>query len=93
MFCVYILHSKKLNCYYIGFTSDLTIRLNFHEKSIKGKFTSKVDDWVVFLTIDCDSKQQAMDIEKHIKIMKSKKYIENLKKYPEIIEKLKIKYC
>jgi putative endonuclease len=29
-----------------------------------------------------------MKIEKHIKNMKSKKYILNLKKYPEMIERL-----
>jgi putative endonuclease len=32
-----------------------------------------------------------MKIERHIKKMKSKKYIQNLKKYPEMVEKLLIK--
>ena len=35
---------------------------------------------------------QALAIEKHIKSMKSRKYLENLKKYPEITEKLKQLY-
>ena len=33
-----------------------------------------------------------MAVEEHIKSMKSKKYIQNLKKYPEMVEKLKDKY-
>ena len=36
--------------------------------------------------------KQARNIETHIKRMKSRVYIVNLKKYPEIIVKLKIKY-
>jgi putative endonuclease len=31
-------------------------------------------------------------MEQHIKAMKSAVYISNLKKYPEIIEKLKLRY-
>jgi len=36
--------------------------------------------------------EQARKIEKQIKRMKSKKYIENLKKYPDIVKKLIEKY-
>ncbi len=39
------------------------------------------------------SKAQALAIEKHIKAMKSKIYIHNLKKYPEMIDKLLLKYA
>ncbi|PXY38851.1 excinuclease ABC subunit C, partial [Flavobacterium cheongpyeongense] len=35
---------------------------------------------------------QALAIEKHIKDMKSKIYIENLLRYPEVINKLLEKY-
>lgn len=35
---------------------------------------------------------QAMQVEKHIKSMKSRIYIENLKRYPEMIIKLIEKY-
>ena len=89
---VYILHSKKLNTFYIGYTSDLKIRLELHKKSLPHKFTAKANDWIVFHIIICSSKKQALAIEKHIKKMKSKVYINNLKKYKEITDKLKIKY-
>lgn len=91
---VYILHSVKLNNFYTGFTSELEIRLDNHIKHLYGsrKFTSKADDWTLFLTIECDTLEQAKLIEAHIKRMKSKIYIQNLKQYPEMIEKLLKKY-
>jgi hypothetical protein len=46
--------------------------------------------WVLFLEITCESKTQGLAIEKHIKKMKSRVYIENLIKYPENHCKLRI---
>jgi len=91
----YILYSKKLNRFYIGATEFMpNIRWEQHiEKIYNNKsFTAKADDWVIYLTIKCYSKRQAFAIESHIKRMKSKKYIENLNRYPEMILKLKSKY-
>jgi putative endonuclease len=92
MFTVYLLYSKQLNRYYIGFTSNLDVRLTFHKNSASRKFTSKASDWCVYLTISCSSKSQGLAIEQHLKKMKSRIYLENLSKYPEIIEKLKGRY-
>ncbi|MFG4000846.1 excinuclease ABC subunit C [Flavobacterium aquidurense] len=92
MHIVYILHSNKLNRFYIGFTSDFDTRIEFHKNAQSHKFTANADDWVLFLKIICESKTQGLQIEKHIKKMKSKTYIQNLLKYPEIILKLKNKY-
>ena len=90
---VYILFSEKLNRFYIGYTSDLNVRLDFHlNDSQTRKFTHKTDDWKLFFLLECTSKKQALAIEKHIKAMKSKTYILNLSKYPEISEKLLDKY-
>ncbi|MBR11036.1 MAG: excinuclease ABC subunit C [Rickettsiales bacterium] len=91
----YILHSKKLNRFYTGSTElDALDRLDLHLGKYYGKdkFTAKADDWTLFLVIECDNKSQAMAIEKHIKKMKSSKYISNLKQYPEMIVKLLEKY-
>ena len=93
MHTVYILYSEKLNRYYTGYSQNLEKRLEFHiEKNESRKFTAKADDWVVFHKIACKTKNQAECIEKHIKSMKSSKYIRNIKKYPEISEKLLEKY-
>ena len=92
MDCVYILHSVKLNRFYIGYTSSFETRLEFHQNAADHKFTSNANDWTVFLKINCESKSQALQIEQHIKNMKSKIYVENLLKYPEMILKLLDKY-
>ena len=89
---VYILYSKKLDRYYTGETADFQTRMEFHKNSPSHKFTAKADDWTLFLKFQCVSKKQALAIEDHIKRMKSKVYIQNLRKYPEIIPKLKNKY-
>jgi putative endonuclease len=58
----------------------------------KNTYTSFTSDWELFLLIECNSTKQALAIEKHIKKMKSTVYINNLKLYPEMIEKLKTKF-
>ncbi|PWH83761.1 excinuclease ABC subunit C [Algibacter marinivivus] len=90
--CVYILYSDKLNKYYVGFTTNLEERLVFHKKAEGYKFTGKATDWEVFYVIACKSKSQGLAIESHIKRMKSKVYIENFLKYPELAKKLLDKY-
>ena len=92
----YIIHSQSLSRFYIGSTILNPLeRLERHQFNYywNRKFTAKADDWDIFIGISCSSIKQARNIEKHIKEMKSKEYILNLKKYPEIIEKLKTKYA
>ena len=91
---VYILYSPSSNTFYTGATTnDVRSRLEMHLKQYYGdSYTSTIKDWEIFLQIDCASMSQALKIEKHIKKMKSKKYITDLKTYPEIIERLKMKY-
>ncbi|MGI0108302.1 GIY-YIG nuclease family protein, partial [Salinimicrobium sp. WS361] len=84
---------QVLDRFYVGSTSDLEIRMEFHCTSPGPKFTGKAKDWEVFLNFSCQSKNQALAVEKHIKTMKSKKYIQNLKTYPEMVENLKRRFC
>ena len=88
-FC-YILYSKSIKRYYVGYTSDIAERLKLHNNGSFGikSYTSKASDWDIFLLISCETIEQAFFIESKIKRMKSRKYIENLKNYPEIIEKI-----
>ena len=86
---VYILFSKSLSKFYVGESSLPDERVKEHNNGKYGKsFTQQVNDWEIFLLIELENRNQALKIEKKIKSMKSSKYIENLKKYPEIIEKL-----
>jgi len=91
----YILFSPSLQKFYTGATTNPPEkRKNMHLEGFysSAKYTAQVKDWEIYLTITCENYTQALAIEKHIKRMKSSKYIQNLKKYPQIIEKLLDKY-
>jgi putative endonuclease len=94
MIACYIIHSKQIDKYYIGVTQeDIDSRILKHNTEAYGKkYTSQANDWVLFHYIVCETYSQAINIERHIKRMKSKKYIEDLKKYPEMSAKMLVKY-
>ena len=77
MCTVYILHSKSLDRYYVGYTNDLPRRLSEHNR-IKGKYTDIGIPWVVVHTESFDTKKEAMKREMHIKSKKSKQFIIDL---------------
>ena len=91
---VYILHSERLSRFYIGSTQKPVVeRLGEHNSVLnKNSYSSKGQPWVLYYTIACESKSQALSIEKHIKRMKSKVYTSNLKRYPQLVDKLKFRY-
>jgi putative endonuclease len=91
----YVIYSEKADTYYIGKTTNLPEnRLEMHLTAYyeKKKFTKIADDWKIYWTIECKSIEIAGKIEKHLKNMKSRKYLENLKKYTEIGLKLLQRY-
>ncbi|MBK5271433.1 MAG: GIY-YIG nuclease family protein [Bacteroidia bacterium] len=93
MAVVYILYSEAYNKYYVGSCDDLASRFHQHlEKVFSKSFTSQVNDWIIYFTLVNLDYKQARDIEAHIKRMKSKKYITDLKEYSELSIKLIEKY-
>ena len=91
---VYILCSEKLARFYTGSWLDFQFRFEEHlHKVYPGSFTSNSDDWRLYFLLENLSYTQARSIEIHIKKMKSKVYIQNLVKYPEIVAKLKKRYA
>ena len=74
MYTLYILHSKSLDRYYIGYTNDLIRRLSEHNR-IKGKFTDAGIPWILVYSESFASKKEAMYREKYIKSRKSKKFV------------------
>ena len=91
----YILFSVSLNRFYTGSTElSVSERLDRHLQKYYGnnKFTSKAVDWELYYKIPCETRTQAKEIENHLKKMKSSIYLKNLVKYPEIAEKLKVRY-
>jgi len=93
-FICYIIHSKSMNRYYVGHTSDFGERIKMHNDGHFGgkTYTSRAKDWEEFLLIPCLTVKLAVSLEMKIKRMKSRKYIENLKRYPDLIDKI-IREC
>ena len=84
---VYILYSHRLDRFYVGMTGDIQTRLLQHNHPIDPvKFTSRGVPWILFLSIQCESNCQARKMERIIKDKKSRVFIQNLKRYPELIE-------
>ncbi|HAV54178.1 MAG TPA: endonuclease [Aequorivita sp.] len=90
---VFNLYSKSVDGYYTGSCLDFTERFQRHlDKTYFDSYTRKASDWILYLAINGLGYKQARKIEKHIKSMKSRRYIENLKKYPEMVASLIEKY-
>ena len=77
MFTVYILYSKFLDSYYVGYTSDLGERLRRHLSNHKG-FTSRAKDWKIVYAEIFQEKSKALFREREIKSWKNKFSIEKL---------------
>ena len=90
---VYILYSESTDKYYVGQTEDMEVRLVLHNTGeFAGSSTKFGIPWIIYHTIECESRTQSLAIESHIKKMKSVKYYQSLKLYPDIAIKLKEKY-
>lgn len=91
-FGLYIIISE-LNKFYVGNCINLNERLEEHRtKKYEDSFTTLAEDWELFLAMNELEGTIARKIENHIKAMKSKIYIQNLKKYPEMQSKLILKF-
>ncbi len=77
IFTVYILYSKVIDRYYVGYTNDLERRLTEHNRK-KGKYTDSGIPWHFVYSETYSSKTEAMQREKFIKLKKSRTYIESL---------------
>jgi putative endonuclease len=71
-FC-YIVYSKSIDRYYVGYTGDVDERLKLHNTGHFGgkSYTHITSDWELFLLIPCETITQAIYIELRIKNMKS----------------------
>ena len=93
MHYVYVIQSSQDFSYYVGHTSDLTARLKYHNSIGKNiGVTRRKIPWSYFFVLEVENRTIAEKIEKHIKRMKSREYLKNLAKYPEMGEKLVKKY-
>jgi putative endonuclease len=90
---VYIIYSETTDSFYIGETSNVQERINRHNSGIYNSAYSKLaTDWKLFWFIECETRGQALKIEKHIKKMRNRDFYKNLVLYPEISLKLLYRY-
>jgi putative endonuclease len=75
---VYIIHSNKLDKYYVGSTQDIEVRLYKHNTGAS-KFTKSGSPWRLITTIDCENRSEAIKLEMKIKKRGIKRYLEDKK--------------
>ncbi|MEJ2048598.1 MAG: GIY-YIG nuclease family protein [Calditrichota bacterium] len=77
MWYIYLIYSEKLDRYYVGYTDNLSWRLERHNLGW-GRFTKGGIPWDLVCFEKYHTKQEALKREREIKSKKSRKYIENL---------------
>jgi putative endonuclease len=76
----YIIYSQSANRFYVGETNNFLRRLEENNSHFfKSSFSSVANDWVEYLIFELPDITAARALEKHIKKMKSRKFIERLK--------------
>ena len=75
-FC-YIIYSKTIDKYHVGYTDDLDWRLKRHNQGW-GRFTKKGIPWKLVYFEQFATKSRAIRRENEIKQKKSRRYIEGL---------------
>ena len=84
---LYIIYSSSVNKYYVGETHNTVGRLIKHNAHSYGNsFTKIASDWNYVLIMECQSKQDAIYLERFIKRMKSRKFIEKVIKNQKILK-------
>ncbi len=77
MYYVYILYSKVRNRYYVGYSSDVSKRLERHNSGSTRSTKSGIP-WELVYYEEYKNKTEALKREREIKKKKSRKYIECL---------------
>ncbi len=75
----YIIYSQDTDKFYIGETHDIISRLEKHNShSYQKSFTKISEDWKIVLEFQCLDRENALYLEKFVKRMKSRKFIEKI---------------
>ena len=77
MFYCYILKSEINNSYYVGSTSNLKIRLDYHNKG-QSKYTRTKRPWKLLYYEEFSTLSLARQREKQVKSWKSREAVERL---------------
>ena len=83
---LYFIFSPSKNKIYVGVTSNLEERLQKHNNHTYSKAYSKMaSDWEYVLKKGFTNKEDALFLERFIKKMKSRKFIEKIINKPDIL--------
>ena len=83
---LYILYSNTSAKYYVGETHDVQQRIFSHNHhSYTNSFSKIANDWTLVLSLPCENRKDALQLERFIKKMKSKVFIEKIIQNPEIL--------
>ncbi|MFV5691537.1 GIY-YIG nuclease family protein [Flavobacterium sp. LT1R49] len=86
MYFIYIIYSKKLDRFYVGTTDDVEKRLAEHNSGFYSEaFTVKGVPWELSLKFECKSSEKAYGLEKFLKRMKSRIFLEKVIVNPGIL--------
>ena len=86
-YSLYILHSSKIDRFYIGVSNDVPQWVDRHNSDFySNAWFKRGIPWQLVLQYKCESKSQALFIERFIKKMKSKAFIRRLIDDPKIIQ-------
>lgn len=89
MHYLYIIYSDSTDNYFIGESNDVPERVKLHNshKNLK-VFTRAAHDWELKLVFPCNSKKEAILLEKSLKEKKSRKFIERVIQNPKLLQGL-----
>jgi len=76
MYYIYVLRSKKDRNFYVGYTKDLKVRLELHNKGKVDSTKSRIPLKLVYYEA-CLNKDDALKRERYLKTNYGKRYIKN----------------
>lgn len=83
---LYIIYSITSQKYYVGETHNIQERISKHNQhSYSNSFSKIANDWELVLSYECENRNDALYLERFIKRMKSKVFIEKIISKPEIL--------
>ncbi|MGQ8337135.1 GIY-YIG nuclease family protein [Sunxiuqinia sp. A32] len=75
MYTTYVLHSRKHNKIYVGFSSDVENRLNSHNDSRNSGWTKRYQPWELIYQENFESKGDAIKRERELKSSRGRAFI------------------
>ena len=75
---LYIIYSRLIDRYYIGYSSNPWKRLIQHKTNTKDKYTGRSKDWELKSIFQLEDEKVAIQLERFIKKQKSRKLIERM---------------